>query len=110
MAMGSARLWAAAPHFNHVEGVNTMKLYKNIMEDLVEDTFHDMQPHIQCCTCPQCHADIIAYTLNQLPARYAVSPAGVSITKVTNLRSQHIADIQAALIRAVDVVNQHPRH
>lgn len=88
-----------------------MKLYRNIMEDLVEETFADMQPHLDhCCTCEQCHADIIALALNQLPAQYAVTSAGASITKVTHLRSQHMADIRSALIRAVDIVSRNPRH
>ncbi len=88
-----------------------MKLYKNIMEDLVEETFADMQPHLDnCCTCEQCHSDIVALALNQLPPQYAVTPAGASITKAMNLRSQHMADIQSALVRAVDIVTKNPRH
>ncbi len=87
-----------------------MKLYQNIMEDLVEETYGDMKPHITSCTCEQCHADTIALALNQLPPQYAVTPAGVSITKARNLRMQHMADIQMALTRAIDIVSKHPRH
>ena len=58
----------------------------------------------------QCHADIVAYTLNQLPGKYVVTKAGGAISKADSLRFQHITDIRAAMIRAVQVVKDYPRH
>ena len=87
-----------------------MKLYQNIMEDLVEEVYEDMKDQLNCCTCAQCHADIVAYTLNQLPPQYAVSQAGVNITKVRNLRRQHLADITYAMVKGAEIVAKFPRH
>ena len=87
-----------------------MKLYNNIMEDLVEEALDDMVGRIQFCNCDQCRSDIIALALNHLPPQYAVSPTGVSFSKLKNLRYQHQADIQTELIKAILLVNEHPRH
>lgn len=87
-----------------------MKQYQNIMEDLVEEALDSLDGKIQHCNCERCHNDIVACALNHLPSQYAVSPGGVSISKVKNLRYQHQADIQKALINAISVVNQFPRH
>ena len=87
-----------------------MKPYQNIMESLVEEVYEASKDQLGCCTCDRCHADIVAYTLNHLPPKYAVSPSGISIAKVMNLRSQHIADIQANLARAAELVARSPRH
>lgn len=87
-----------------------MKLYQNIMETLVEEVYEDMKEQLNCCTCEQCHADIVAYALNHLPPQYAVSQAGINITKAKNLRHQHLTDITAALVNAATLVGKAPRH
>ena len=87
-----------------------MKLYRNIMEDLVEEFYDDIKGKHTCCTCDQCRSDIIAFALNQLQPQYAVTSTGASISKAANLRRQHTADIQAALMRAIRVVSESPRH
>ncbi len=43
------------------------RLYKNVMEDLVEFRFDEIQSTLDCCTCEHCRNDIIAYALNLLP-------------------------------------------
>ena len=87
-----------------------MKLYRNIMEDLVEEVFDDVKGKSGCCTCDQCRGDIVALALNQLQPQYAVTSAGASISKAANLRRQHMADIHAALMRSMQVVSESPRH
>lgn len=87
-----------------------MKLYHNAMENLVEELYEEMSPSFDCCNCEQCHADIVAYTLNQLPGKYVVTKAGGAISKADSLRMQHITDIRAAMVRAVQVVKEFPRH
>lgn len=87
-----------------------MKLYHNVMEDLVEEVYEECVSGADCCTCERCHADTVAYALNQLPPQYAVTNAGKKLTKANNLRRQHIADIQAALARGFQVVSEFPRH
>jgi competence protein ComFB len=80
------------------------------MEDLVEELYEEMYQGFDCCHCEQCHADIVAYTLNQLPGKYVVTKAGGAISKADSLRFQHITDIRAAMVRAVQVVKDYPRH
>ena len=87
-----------------------MKLYQNIMEDLVEDALDAMVGQIEFCNCEMCRADIVALALNHLPPKYAVSPCGIGYSKVMSLQYQHQADIQQALIKAILLVNEHPRH
>ena len=80
------------------------------MEDMVEDTLDSMVGQIEFCNCEQCRADIIALALNHLPAQYAVTSPGASISKLINLESQHQADIQKELVKAIMIVSKHPRH
>ncbi len=87
-----------------------MSLYHNAMEDLVEELYEEMHDGFDCCDCEQCRADIVAYTLNQLPAKYVVTKAGGAISKADSLRFQHITDIRAAMIRAVQIIKNSPRH
>ena len=44
------------------------------------------------------------------PGKYVVTKAGGAISKADSLRFQHITDIRAAMIRAVQVVKDYPRH
>lgn len=87
-----------------------MKLYRNVMEDLVEEVYEQCKSTQNCCTCDRCHSDVVAYALNHLPPQYAVSDIGATLTKFTNLRGQHIADIQTALAQGFQIVSQSPRH
>ena len=44
--------------------------YQNVMEILVEQMYSSIESTLDCCACPLCKADIIAYALNQLPPKY----------------------------------------
>ena len=87
-----------------------MKIYKNIMEDLVEEQFDEMKDSLECCTCEQCRGDMIAYALNQLPPKYVVSHTGELITKLNNLKVQNMTDVCRCLIEASKIVKENPRH
>ncbi|MCI8406454.1 MAG: late competence development ComFB family protein [Oscillospiraceae bacterium] len=87
-----------------------MALYKNVMEDLVEEQFDKIQKTLQCCTCEYCRSDIIAHALNHLPGKYVVTPRGEIYSKTYALGLQHGTDITAALTAAANVVREHPRH
>lgn len=87
-----------------------MKQYVNIMEELVEETLDNLSGQIEFCKCDRCRNDIVASALNHLPPQYAVSPCGISISKIKNLRYQHQADIQKELINTILLVSEHPRH
>ena len=87
-----------------------MKLYHNIMEDVVEEAFDQLKASLDLCPCDQCRNDVIAFALNNLPPRYAVTSSGSAISKAASLNIQYHADVQAAVIRGAEVVRQHPRH
>ena len=87
-----------------------MKKYHNVMEDLVEEEYERCKAFSNCCTCEQCHADVVAYTLNHLPPQYAATQVGTVYTKINNLRQQHVADIRTVLAQAFQQVSQSPRH
>ena len=80
------------------------------MENLVEEALDDMKDHIEFCHCARCHDDIVALALNNLPPQYAVTSKGASMVKIKTLRYQYRTDIQKELIKAIDIVNENPRH
>lgn len=87
-----------------------MKLYHNVLEDLVEEVYEQLAPEANCCTCERCHNDVVAYALNLLPPQYAVTNMGDKLTKANNLRRQHLADIQTAVSKGFKMVSEAPRH
>ena len=72
-------------------------IYKNIMEDIVENKMNQIQGTLGCCTCEHCRSDIIAHALNHLPGKYVVTPRGEIYSKTYALGLQHGTDITAAL-------------
>ena len=87
-----------------------MKKYVNVMESIVEETLDSMSGILDCCLCEQCRNDIIAFALNNLPTRYVVTESGGLISKADTMRTQHTADVRTNIIRAAQIINQHPRH
>lgn len=87
-----------------------MVMYRNFMEDMMEDLFDEYAPEVGYCTCENCRNDIIACTLNQLPPRYAVTACGNAYAKLNSLEKQYRADAATALIRAAEIVAKSPRH
>lgn len=62
------------------------------------------------CDCERCQMDIIAYALNHLQPKYVITDKGELFLKVNELRIQYEADIFKALIDAINVVSESPRH
>ncbi|MCI8442379.1 MAG: late competence development ComFB family protein [Provencibacterium sp.] len=85
-------------------------IYKNIMEDIVENKMKQIQETLGCCTCENCRCDIIAYALNQLPPKYVVTAKGEVYSKLYTLSVQHDADVMAALTQGANLVAKRPRH
>ena len=80
------------------------------MEQIVEVKLDEMMNLLVCCGCVLCRNDIMAYALNRLPPKYVVSTTGEVYTKMDALKTQHGADIVAALTHAVQAVSAAPRH
>ena len=87
-----------------------MALYHNVMEEILEMEYDALKGSFNCCTCPQCRNDTIAYALNHLPARYVVNASGAVIVKLESWRQQGVTDVRSALTRAMMVVSANPRH
>ena len=87
------------------------KLYHNAMEELVEEEFDRSKDSLECCQCPRCRGDIIAYALNKLPTKYVVTTQGALYSKVdTVVHVQMQTDILSALTQGAEIVRKFPRH
>lgn len=84
--------------------------YQNIMELLVEQMYDNVVSTLDCCICPLCRNDIIAYALNQLPPKYVGLRDGEAYAKQFILLKEYRTQIAAALVRAAAVVRENPRH
>lgn len=62
------------------------------------------------CTCERCRDDIMALALNSLPPHYVVTDKGSILTKVNFERIGGRAEVIAALIKAIKIVKENPRH
>jgi competence protein ComFB len=79
----------------------------NAMETVVIGKLDAVLSKFKCCKCDRCKKDIVALSLNKLPAKYMVLPddqAARDIDPQTN------AQVVAAMIQAILAVRAHPRH
>jgi len=85
--------------------------YRNYMEDAVIEELNGVLEELKgACKCQRCREDILAYTLNRLPAKYVVTALGNAYTKLNQLKVQSKADITVQLIEAAKLVKAKPRH
>jgi competence protein ComFB len=66
--------------------------------------------NLNACTCDNCLHDILAISLNSLPAKYVVTKRGEMYTKLNNLQHQFDVDIVSAIAKASVIVSRNPRH
>jgi len=85
-------------------------IYHNLIEDVLEMEYDSLKESLECCTCEQCHNDIIAYALNHTAPRYVVNQSGKAISKIEAFRLQSLTDLRGTLVRAAMVVHENPRH
>lgn len=83
---------------------------KNHMEDVVTDILEKMLLKYSICRCEICKKDIIAYALNHLPPRYAVTQKGDLYYRIAEFTQQFEIDVQVVLVEAIDVISKNPRH
>lgn len=83
----------------------------NIMEKLVwenMDTVLERNPG--ACGCDKCRADIVAFTLNNMPPRYVVTEKGAILARAQSLDANFKIELLIALAEAVKMISAHPRH
>ncbi|MDP6685963.1 MAG: late competence development ComFB family protein [Candidatus Omnitrophota bacterium] len=85
--------------------------YRNYMEEAVLEELNDVLAQLKdTCKCERCREDMLAYSLNRLPAKYVVTVLGNVYTKLHQLKAQSKADITVQLMEAVKVIKKSPRH
>ena len=62
------------------------------------------------CACEKCVADVMALTLNQLPARYVSTDQGLAYVKAQYFNPQIQSDIFKELAIAANLVGTKPHH
>lgn len=84
--------------------------YHNLMEDVVLRYADESIATGGGCPCSLCKADVVAYALNHLPARYVCTETGRMMVELSSYDLQFRADVLAVLGEAVRLVQSHPRH
>lgn len=85
--------------------------FKNYMEDVVVDVYKEFKKNYpQYCSCPRCSADTLVLALSNLKGRYAVSPEGEILAKLSREDRQVRADALVMIIEAAEVVAKRPNH
>ncbi|NLY53653.1 MAG: late competence development ComFB family protein, partial [Firmicutes bacterium] len=62
------------------------------------------------CFCERCLLDITALALNRLPPRYVVCDQGEAYVRTGFLDQQFEVDVLYAILEAIRVVQENPRH
>lgn len=84
---------------------------KNVSEDLVDMYIGGCMKSIpDMCTCDRCYADVKAFALNSFPPHYVVTDIGEALVRAGMLSNQFEADIITALMKAIAIVKEKPRH
>lgn len=84
--------------------------YVNIMQVLVEEKAPRYIQMLGLCPCSRCAADVKAIALNNLQPKYVVMPVGEVVPRISVYDGQFSSTVTAQLIRACDLVKDHPRH
>lgn len=84
----------------------------NFMEEIVKKTLEDLleDPSYQSLNLDdKARMDILAYALNHLPPRYAVTEKGLVFTRLNEMKQQFTTDIIVELSKAIKLVQANPR-
>jgi competence protein ComFB len=83
----------------------------NYMERVVSDVLEQHWEHLNMpCCCEICKNDILALTLNRVPARYVSNEKGRLIVQATMMEEQLVADVLREIARAAAIVGANPSH
>lgn len=81
-----------------------------MMEEIVEKRLAEVLEGVDCCKCEKCRLDMISYALNRLPAKYAVTIQGETLSYLEVMDKQFTTDVLAVITQAVELVRQNPHH
>ena len=85
-------------------------MIQNKVEVHVEEAYQALRGHFpEFCGCDICHADVLVYALNRLPARYVASLEGTVITELNLDKQQNRAAIEVAVMDGFQRISSSPR-
>jgi len=82
----------------------------NIMEEVIRMEAPKIMNSFGMCVCEICLYDVMAFALNNVPAKYVVSRRGALFAKISSYRNQYRTDTIASLTQACSIVMRSPRH
>ena len=82
------------------------KVLVNIAEVAVRARREEAMKKFKCCTCDRCIKDVTALAVNNLPPKYVV----VYEEEVEKELQKYDGDVVTALVNAIVIVKNHPRH
>jgi competence protein ComFB len=84
----------------------------NIIEMLVIEIMEDIikMPGIEICKCQKCLSDVVAMSLNKLPAKYVTTHEGIRLTKDMLRNSQYKVDVFKVVLDSIKKVSENPKH
>jgi competence protein ComFB len=82
----------------------------NLSEILTKELMPSVMEKMDVCDCPLCTANVLALTLNALPARYVTSDTGKQYTQLEVYKKQYELDVMSALAKACMRVRSAPMH
>ena len=86
-------------------------IIKNVAEDLVDMYLDGCIASVkEMCACSRCRADIKALALNRFPPQYVVTDIGEALVRASILSNQFEADVITAIMSAIIIVKNKPRH
>lgn len=83
---------------------------KNHMEVIVEALVKQHMPEIDMCQCEHCRLDAMALALNRLQPAYVVSDRGELFASIDATYLQNQVDAEIAVLNALQMVKDSPRH
>lgn len=83
---------------------------KNHMEDVVAKLVDQYMKDSDVCHCEKCRLDAMALALNELPPAYFVTRRGELFASIDATYQQNVVDAEVAVLKAVDMVKECPKH
>jgi len=85
-------------------------MIKNLTEEVVNREYDRLRPQFpHFCGCEICHADVLVFALNRVPAHYVATLQGSVITDVNLDRDQEKVSVDVVLLDGLRKVSQAPR-
>ena len=85
-------------------------MIQNKVEYHVQEAYSQLRGHFPgFCGCGVCHADVLVYALNRLPARYVASLEGTVITELNLDKNQNRVTVDVVVMDGIRKVMASPR-